>query len=748
MASKLIAILLFVFLGVFFALTIVFAALYGVERNKTKSPPSTTAPTNSTGTDLPGTTTQVPSQNNVCLTPYCVKAANYLLQSIDKTANPCENFFEFACGTWLKNNRIPDDAGSVDTFNGLRNQLDVNVVDMLTLPVPNELNNVQSINSARLLYTSCINETALALEAESALLNFVDNELGGWPILQGSSWNESSFDLANLMYKLREYNQNIVFGFSTSTDEKNSSAYFIQLYQSDLALEQRSNYVNVTKLTDAYEKLIQDIASALTTDTTMVVSDARDIFDFEKNISVHHWTPAEERARQNETVRTTIGNLTELLNTTFDFKSYIEQIYALSNVPLNDDDTISVSELDFIRNASAILDAAPPRAIQNYFVWRFIMNRISDMSKRIRNIKEPFDEAFRGTVAQRPRSITCGNTVNNYMGFAISKIYIRQYFDESARNESVEMIKNIRSTFIDMLKNSTWIDEVSKNRSMEKALAIDEKIGYPEYMASSNLTEIENMYKDYVFTSSYIENILKVLQLRSNESLRTLRDPVDRKAWGPSPPTTVNAFYSPSKNQIIFPGGILQSPFFDKNAPKYLNYGGIGVVIGHEITHGFDDSGRQFDKDGNRISWWTQATIDEFTNRKQCIIDQYSNYLVTQINQTLNGNQTQGENIADNGGIKESFYAYQKWATANVQSNQKLPGLEKYSPEQMFFMNYGQIWCTKMTDANALNRILTGVHSPGEFRIRGPTSNFDEFDRVFGCTPGQGNSQLNKCAVW
>ncbi|CAF3855366.1 unnamed protein product [Rotaria magnacalcarata] len=715
MASKLIAILLFVFLGVFFALTIVFAALYGVERNKTKSPPSTTAPTNSTGTDLPGTTTQVPSQNNVCLTPYCVKAANYLLQSIDKTANPCENFFEFACGTWLKNNRIPDDAGSVDTFNGLRNQLDVNVVDMLTLPVPNELNNVQSINSARLLYTSCINETALALEAESALLNFVDNELGGWPILQGSSWNESSFDLANLMYKLREYNQNIVFGFSTSTDEKNSSAYFIQLYQSDLALEQRSNYVNVTKLTDAYEKLIQDIASALTTDTTMVVSDARDIFDFEKNISVHHWTPAEERARQNETVRTTIGNLTELLNTTFDFKSYIEQIYALSNVPLNDDDTISVSELDFIRNASAILDAAPPRAIQNYFVWRFIMNRISDMSKRIRNIKEPFDEAFRGTVAQRPRSITCGNTVNNYMGFAISKIYIRQYFDESARNE---------------------------------ALAIDEKIGYPEYMASSNLTEIENMYKDYVFTSSYIENILKVLQLRSNESLRTLRDPVDRKAWGPSPPTTVNAFYSPSKNQIIFPGGILQSPFFDKNAPKYLNYGGIGVVIGHEITHGFDDSGRQFDKDGNRISWWTQATIDEFTNRKQCIIDQYSNYLVTQINQTLNGNQTQGENIADNGGIKESFYAYQKWATANVQSNQKLPGLEKYSPEQMFFMNYGQIWCTKMTDANALNRILTGVHSPGEFRIRGPTSNFDEFDRVFGCTPGQGNSQLNKCAVW
>ncbi|CAF2098157.1 unnamed protein product [Rotaria magnacalcarata] len=760
MASKLIIPVLALFLGIFLILTIVFAALFGVERNKSGSSPTastasaslttSTASASLTTSTNPSvvTTTQAPSVNNVCLTPYCVKAANYLLQSIDTEVEPCENFFEFACGTWLKNNRIPDDAGSVDTFNGLRNQLDVNVVDILTSPIPSDLNNTQAVINARRLYASCVNETALASDGERALLDVINDELGGWPILQGSSWNESAFNLTNLMSKLREYNQNVIFGFSTSTDDKNSSVNYIRLYQSDLALEQRSNYINTTKLTNAYSRLISDIAKAFTNDTTMIDGNAKDIFDFEKNISVHHWTPAEQRARQNETVRTVMGNLTQMLNTSFDFTTYIQDMYASSNVPLNDNDVISVSEVDFIRNVSAILDEASPRVMQNYIVWRFIMNRLSDMSKRIRNIKEPFDEVFRGTIAQRPRSITCGNMVNSYMGFAVSKIYIRQYFDESARNQSMEMIKNIRSTFIEMLTNSTWMDDISKNRSIEKALAIDEKIGYPEYLGSNNMTELENMYKEYVFSSSHINNLLKVLQIKSNESLRTLRDPVDRKAWGSSPPTTVNAFYSPSKNQISFPGAILQTPFFNKDAPKYLNYGGIGVVIGHEITHGFDDSGRQFDKDGNRVSWWTQETIDQFTERKKCIVDQYSNYTLTQINRTLNGNQTQGENIADNGGIKESFYAYQKWAATNGQNDRKLPGLEEYSPEQLFFMNYGQIWCTKMTDANALNRILTGVHSPGEFRIRGPTSNFDEFDRVFGCTPGQGNSQSPKCSVW
>ncbi|CAF1139433.1 unnamed protein product [Rotaria sordida] len=723
-------------LGVFLILTIVFAALYGVERNKTSS----SAPTSSS-------TTNTPINNDLCVTPYCIKAANYLLESIDKTADPCENFFEFTCGTWLKNHRIPEDAGSQDTINVLRIQLDNDIVDMLTNPLPNDTAHIQSLINARHFYDSCINETAIELEAINEILSFINNELGGWPILQGSSWNPSSFNLSRLLLKLREYSHNILYGCSTSPDDRNSSVYFIRVYQSDIALEQRTNYDN-EKITTAYQNFIRDLAVALRNDTTGVNADVADIYNFEKNISKFHWTPAEQRARLNETVRTTIGNLSRTFNTSFDFTNYLRQVYALSNVSLKDDDIVSISELDFLRNVSLIMDQSSPRLKQNYIIWRFIMNRVANMPKRYRSIRDPFDEAFRGTSAQRPRSIVCGNFINANMGFAISKIYIKQYFDENARSQSLEMINNIRNTFLEMLQTSTWMDDISKNRSIEKALAIDEKIGYPDYLGSTNTSTLDKMYQDYIFNASYIQNILKLLQIKSNENLRILRDPIDRKEWASSPPTTVNAFYSSSRNQITFPAGILQMPFFNKDAPKYLNYGAIGTVIGHEITHGFDDSGRQFDKDGNRVSWWTPGTIERFIERKTCIVNQYSNYVVAQINRTVNGNQTQGENIADNGGIKESFYAYQKWAATPGNIERRLPGLTEYSAEQLFFINYGQVWCSKMTDANALNRILTGVHSPGEFRVRGPTSNFDEFDRVFNCKPGQGNSQLNKCSVW
>ncbi|CAF3473329.1 unnamed protein product, partial [Rotaria sp. Silwood2] len=418
---------------------------------------------------------------------------------------------------------------------------------MLTSPIPVDLKNLQSVINARRFYETCINETVIESESINVILSIV-NDLGGWPILQGSSWNETSFNITNLLIRLREYGYNMIFGFGTSNDDKNSSTNFIRFYQSDIALAQRSNYLNETKVTRSYRQFIQDVGLAL-----------------------------------------------------------------------------------------------------------------------------------------------------------------------AAGRISLEMINNIRNSFLGMLKNSSWMDEISKNKSIEKALVIDEKIGYPDFLGSNNTTQLEKMYQEYVFNESYISNVLKLLKIKANENLRMLRELVDRKAWGTSPPTIVNAFYSPPRNQIIFPAGILQMPFFNKDAPKYLNYGAIGMVIGHEITHGFDDSGRQYDKDGNRISWWTDDTIKKFNERKQCIIDQYSNYVVTQINRTLNGFQTQGENIADNGGIKESFYAYQNWIRTHPNEDKKLPGLSEYSAEQMFFINYGQIWCSKMTNANALNRILTGVHSPEEF---------------------------------
>ncbi|CAF3334120.1 unnamed protein product [Rotaria socialis] len=688
------------------------------------------------------------ARNDICLSPYCIKAANYLIDSIDQSVEPCEDFYQFSCGSWLKNTKIPNDADEQNSFQILDKQLQENIVNLLSTASTNSTAEPQSVTNARTLYRSCIDEMKIETDGVDAILSLINTHFDGWPILQGSSWNSSAFNLTNLLLKLRQYSYNIIYLIGSLTDENNSSATSIYVGQASLGLLQRQYYENETNITIAYRQFVSNLARALTNDTSMIDQDVKEIFDFDKNISKYHWTVAEQRARNNETVRTTVGNMSRILNTTFDFKNYLYRAYQFGNVTLNDMDTVALHEIDFLKQVSTLIDKTSPRILQNYILWYFMMDQAALMPKNIRTIKEKFERTIRGTSAEQPRTAQCSSFVNTAMGFAVSKLYIKKYFDENARNQSLEMIENIRNSFIDILDKSTWMDNTSKVKAIEKVKGIEQHIGYPDYLGSENNTKLENDYAAYVFDTSYIHNNWKIQVIQSIENFQLLRKPVLRKQWETVPPTIINAFYDSSKNQIVFPAGILQMPFFDKNAPKYLNYGGIGMVIGHEITHGFDDNGRQFDKDGNRIPWWTGETIEKFNNRKQCIIDQYKNFSVPQVDMKSNGDQTQGEDIADNGGLKASFYAYQNWAKNNANIDKKLPGLTNYSAEQLFFINFAHVWCVKMTDSAAFNQILTGVHSLGEFRVTGPTSNFDEFDRAFGCKSGQGNSRVEKCVVW
>lgn len=754
---------------IFVITTIVFATFYGLEKGKKTDDTATTVPVSSitttpvmtpstskiessttivTTSATPIITSTADPQQNLCLSPYCIKAADYLIESIDESADPCENFFQFVCGTWVKNTRIPDDAGAQNTFNLLRNQLDYNVVDLLSQAPTDPSTQLNAVTNAQNLYRSCINEAAIDQEGANYILSLVDTEFGGWPILQGLSWNNESFNFIDLIMKLRQYNQNLLFRVLTATDDKNSTSYDIELGQGDLGLESKDYYKTETPTTIAYRQFMRDLAKALATDTSMIEQDVTDMYEFEQNIAQYHWTASEQRERENETVRTNLAEVQTTIGASFDFETYVRRAYLIGNITLTDEDIVSLNEIKYLRNVSMILEQTPIRTLQNYLVWRFMMNRAGNLPQSLRAIRERFIRVFRGTTAEPPRTVSCGNLVNSNMGFAVSKVYIKAYFDENARNQSFEMITNIRNSFISMVNESTWMDEVSKAKAIEKALAIDQKIGYPDYLASDNNTKLEADYAEYQFGTSFGQNVLKLIQIKARENFRALREPVDRTAWGDEAPSVVNAFYEPARNQITFPAGILQKPFFDKDAPKYLNYGGIGVVIGHEITHGFDDDGRQFDKNGNRIPWWTNETIAKFNERKTCIVNQYSNYTAKQVNMTLNGFQTQGEDIADNGGLRESYFAYEKWVARNGAVEKRLPGLQQYTPEQMFFINYAHTWCTKMTDAYARNRIRTDVHSLGEFRAIGPPSNFDQFDRAFGCTPGQSNSRVDKCIVW
>ncbi|CAF1615486.1 unnamed protein product [Rotaria sp. Silwood1] len=591
-------------------------------------PPSTTTTTTTT---TPLTTTA---------------KAYYLIESIDETVEPCEDFYHFACGTWLKNARIPED-------------------NLLSSTPGNGAVEPKAVINARNLYKSCINDTNIEIDGVELVLPIINTELGGWPILQGASWNVSTFNLSNLLLKLRKYDNGIVFSVATATDQKNASVYDIDLGQGSLGLQEREYYNIETNVTAPYRQFMNDLASQLTNETSSIPADVLAIYLFEKSISQYHWTLYEQLRRVNETIQTTVGNLSNSFKSNFDFTNYLRQSYLIGNVTLLDTDIVSVSEVAYLVNLSLILEQTPARVVQNYLIWRFMMNRASSMPKRIRSTREQFDRVFYGISSEPARATTCANYVNDNMGFAVSRLYIRKYFNDNARNQSKELIKNIRSSMMTMLQQASWMDNESKQKAIDKAQAIYENIGYPDYVASDNITQLEKMYTEYVFNASYINNVLEMQRVKAREDFRTLREVVDHRSWGDLPPTVVNAFYEPSTNALSFPAAILQMPYFNKDAPNYLNYGGIGMVIGHEITHGFDDDGRQYDKNGNRVPWWSNSIINQFNERKQCIIDQYSNY-------TLNGEQTQGENIADNGGIKSSFFASQSYACVENFENVNL----------------------------------------------------------------------------
>ncbi|KAL3227885.1 hypothetical protein MRX96_003836 [Rhipicephalus microplus] len=288
------------------------------------------------------------------------------------------------------------------------------------------------------------------------------------------------------------------------------------------------------------------------------------------------------------------------------------------------------------------------------------------------------------------------------------------------------------------------MDTETRKVAEEKANAMNERIGYPELL--TNPYELSKEYDSLVVHEDlYLDNVFNILQFEATRNQLKLRQPVNKEKWT-TEPAVVNAFYNPNKNDIVFPAGILQPLFYSHHFPKSLNYGGIGVVIGHEITHGFDDKGRQFDKDGNLKPWWNNKTVQTFRERAQCMVDQYSSYVLEDVNLNINGKMTQGENIADNGGLKQAYRAYKKWVKQHGEEP-LLPGIN-LTHDQLFFLNYAQIWCGSMRPEEALNKIRTSVHCPGPIRVLGPLSNSYDFSRAYNCANMSRMNPAKKCSVW
>ncbi|KAJ8668512.1 hypothetical protein QAD02_010175 [Eretmocerus hayati] len=681
---------------------------------------------------------------DICLTPGCVHTASSILSNMDLDVEPCDDFYKFACGNFLKNTVIPDDKTSVNTFSvisdNLQKQLRSNIEEE---PKPGD---PRAFKLVKILYDACMNKSLIEEQGLDPLHRIL-KDLGGWPLLEGDTWNEDEFNWKESVYKFRKmgYSVDYFIDFSIGVDLKNSTKRVVDLDQASLGLsrEYLSKGMN-HDIVKAYYNYMVDIAVILGADRDRAEKEMLDSLHFEMklaNISL----PIEKR--RNATALYNPMTIKELQDK---YKSipWLEYFNTLlePSARVTEDEIVIINVPGYISGLEKLLVEIPKRTQANYVMWRAAASSVSYLTEDIRKRQLAYSTVISGRTEREPRWKECTDIVSSIFSISVGSRYVRKYFNEEAKKTAEEMVADIRQEFKKILQKVDWMDDETRKAALDKAESMTTHIAYPNELLDDN--KIEEFYRKLELSpGNYLQNMLNLTLFGTEYSFEKLRKPVNKSDWVThGRPAVVNAFYSSIENSIQFPAGILQGSFFSHDRPRYMNYGAIGFVMGHEITHGFDDQGRQFDKHGNLVEWWADETKQKYLKRAECIIHQYGNYTVPDVKLNLNGINTQGENIADNGGIKEAYLAYNSWVKRN-KPEPRLPGLA-YSPQQMFWISAAHTWCSAYRPETLKLRITTGVHSPGEFRVLGPMSNMPEFAQDFKCPKGSRMNPEKKCAVW
>ncbi|XP_046994653.1 neprilysin-4-like [Schistocerca americana] len=701
--------------------------------------------------------------NKVCLTEECKQAASVLLDTIDINVNPCEDFYEFACGGWVKKHPVPPTESHMNQFDVVTEKLDLQLKGILESP--EDQNDPPPVNSAKKFYKSCMDLDTVEADGLELLSKMLE-ELGGWPMAH-DDWDELTFDwqkaVAFLTKKLAVSPLILVYVY---LDRKNSSRSVITIDQPSLGMH-RSMLIAPDmygQQLEAYRRWIMASAIELATYNnasifrSSISVDSYNVVEFEIQLA-RLMSPNEMRRNAYRMYNAmTLRELqkwtdnSEAINThsRIQWLQLMEDLFDDIDVKIGYDETVVVKEMDYLFKLVELLDNTPVRVIANYLNWRLVKTVSRDTTQKMRELAFLFEKVLSGTKEDQPRWRDCVFTTSSSLNFAVGYEYVKQFFDDEAKKSALEMVTNIREAFKLQVREVDWMDKQTRKVASEKADAMTELIGYPDWF--SNKTALEHFYTEVEIGPHHLLNVVRCKTIMVRRIMSKLRKPTDRTEWHTSP-DVVNAYYNPQTNSIIFPAGILQQPFFSKGRIEALNYGSIGVVIGHEITHGFDDVGRQSDKYGNLAQWWTEATIQTYIKKSQCFMDQYDAYRVPELDDLLhtivrmNGVTTLGENIADNGGLRQAYHAYRSYVERNGPEP-RLPGLEQFTPDQLFFLGFATVWCESTTSESLLQEVLSDPHSPHKYRVRGTLANSEDFSRVWKCPQGSPMNPKDKCLLW
>jgi putative endopeptidase len=631
--------------------------------------------------------------------------------NFDTSVKPSDDFFLYASGGWIKRTEIPPEYSRWGSFNQL---IEHNNDALHAIAEKASKSKSTDADGKKVgdFFASGMDEKSI----EAMKTKPLKDELTKIDGMKDRN------DVLKEIAHLHMIGVNAFFNFGSGQDDKDSTREIAQAVQGGLGMPDRDYY---TKTDDASKRLRDAYLAHVTTMLTLLgepqakaAEDAKKIMALETSLAQASRTRVELRDPQKNYNKMTPDEF-QKITPDWNWGDYF------SGIGLTNPGDIDVHQPDFFKAMNTAFTATSIDDWKTYLRWHLINAAASALSNDFVNEDFNFNEkTLRGTPKIKPRWKRVITSEDGEIGEALGKLYVNEYFPPAAKARALELINNLKEALADRIKSLEWMDETTKQKALEKLAAFQVKIGYPEKWRDYSTLMIDR--------GPFVLNELRAENFESKRELNKIGKPVDRTEWGMTPPT-VNAYYNPKMNEIVFPAGILQPPFFFANADDAVNYGGIGAVIGHEMTHGFDDQGRQYDKVGNLTDWWTKESADAYETRRKAVVDQYNEYEALP-GLHVNGELTQGENIADIGGVKVAYAALQKALDKHPEDrNKKIDG---FTPEQRFFLAFAGVWRQKIRDEDQKLRLNVDPHSPGHFRVNGPLSDLPEFQKAFNIPDG------------
>ena len=644
--------------------------------------------------------------------------------ALDRAVQPCDDFYQFACGGWIKSTAIPDDESrwsrsfsvlQEDNLKALRAILERDA----TADTKGDAYGQQLGD----FWASCMDEAGIARRGAKDLE----------PELKRIDGVHDGRTLAKELAHLHTIGVGAAFDLDSEVDMKDAAHVIAGIGQGGLGLPDRDYYLKDDQrskdMRAAYEKHVAATFALLGEKTKHAAADAKTVLKVEGELAGASLTRVDLRDPQKIYHHMTLAELKGIAPD-LPWDGYLGAVGFPAITAFN------VAEPEFFKKLDAMTKSIPMHEWKTYLRWHLAKTMSPYLSQGFVDEWFSFQQVLTGAKMLQPRWKRCVKAVDHLMGEALAQPFVKLYLGEDGKRMAEGMVGGIETSMKGTLDSLSWMDEATRTKAEEKLTKILNKIGYPaRWRSYDGLT---------VTRGSLVDNVASASAFEMKRELDKVGKATDKDEWGMTPPT-VNAYYDPTLNEMVFPAGILQPPFYAKMNTPAVNFGGIGTVVGHELTHGFDDEGRQFDADGNLRDWWSKSVGAEFDRRASCVEKQFDDYVA--VGDThVKGKLTLGENIADLGGLKLSFAAFQR----AEKEHPATPPLGGFTPEQQFFLGFAQVWCTNIRPEAAQLRASVDPHSPAHWRVDGPLSNLSEFSSAFQCKEGQAmvRPQDKRCVVW